>query len=54
MLIHFNQTTKSGTHDSDSCLKEGTCLPLGGYRLVSQILVRIRIDFFTGNVARNL
>ncbi|KAL3613529.1 hypothetical protein CASFOL_042563 [Castilleja foliolosa] len=26
------QTTKSGTHDSDSCLKEGTCLPLGGYR----------------------
>lgn len=31
---HFKQTTKSGTHDSDSCLKEGTCLPLGGYRLV--------------------
>ncbi|KAI8536528.1 hypothetical protein RHMOL_Rhmol10G0264500 [Rhododendron molle] len=25
------QTTKSGTRDSESCLKEGTCLPLGGY-----------------------
>ncbi|RVW81134.1 Nicastrin [Vitis vinifera] len=28
------QTTKSGTHDSESCLKEETCLPLGGYRNV--------------------
>ncbi|CAK9138154.1 unnamed protein product [Ilex paraguariensis] len=27
------QTTKAGTHDSKSCLKENTCLPLGGYRL---------------------
>ncbi|KAJ6936011.1 hypothetical protein NC652_010908 [Populus alba x Populus x berolinensis] len=26
------QTTKSGTHDSESCLQEQTCLPLGGYR----------------------
>uniref|UniRef100_A0A2N9EU94 Reverse transcriptase zinc-binding domain-containing protein n=1 Tax=Fagus sylvatica TaxID=28930 RepID=A0A2N9EU94_FAGSY len=26
------QTTKAGTHDSESCLKERTCLPLGGYR----------------------
>ncbi|KAL6537670.1 hypothetical protein OROHE_012297 [Orobanche hederae] len=26
------QTTKSGTRDSGSCLKQGTCLPLGGYR----------------------
>lgn len=52
MLIHFNQTTKSGTHDSDSCLKEGTCLPLGGYRLVSLILGRIPIEFLTRNVAR--
>ncbi|XP_047313488.1 nicastrin [Impatiens glandulifera] len=29
------QTTKSGTHDSESCLKEGTCLPLGGYSVLS-------------------
>lgn len=28
------QTTKAGTHDSESCLREGTCLPLGGYRAV--------------------
>ncbi|GMP25682.1 hypothetical protein CsSME_00002429 [Camellia sinensis var. sinensis] len=28
------QTTKVGTHDSESCLKEETCLPLGGYRAV--------------------
>ncbi|KAF9683851.1 hypothetical protein SADUNF_Sadunf04G0057000 [Salix dunnii] len=26
------QTTKSGTRDSESCLQEQTCLPLGGYR----------------------
>ncbi|OMO49469.1 Nicastrin [Corchorus olitorius] len=26
------QTTKVGTHDSESCLREETCLPLGGYR----------------------
>lgn len=52
MLIHLNQTTKSGTRDSDSCLREGTCLPLGGYRLVSLILVRILIEFLTRNVAR--
>ncbi|XP_057807225.1 nicastrin isoform X2 [Salvia miltiorrhiza] len=31
------QTTKSGTHDSDSCLKEGTCLPLGGYSVWSAL-----------------
>ncbi|KAL2521895.1 Nicastrin [Forsythia ovata] len=34
-VAEFNvvmQTTKFGTRDSDSCLKEETCLPLGGYR----------------------
>ncbi|CAA0814554.1 Nicastrin [Striga hermonthica] len=31
------QTTKSGTHDSDTCLKEGTCLPLGGYSVWSAL-----------------
>ncbi|XP_024531033.1 nicastrin [Selaginella moellendorffii] len=29
------QTTKSGTHTSESCLKEGSCLPLGGYSILS-------------------
>ncbi|KAL7607850.1 hypothetical protein Lser_V15G12044 [Lactuca serriola] len=29
------QTTKAGTHDSESCLREGTCLPLGGYSVLS-------------------
>ncbi|KAJ4837960.1 hypothetical protein Tsubulata_015679 [Turnera subulata] len=31
------QTTKSGTRDSESCLKEDTCLPLGGYSVWSSI-----------------
>lgn len=31
------QTTKAGTHDSESCLKEGTCLPLGGYSVWSSL-----------------
>ncbi|KAL6959619.1 hypothetical protein U1Q18_039773, partial [Sarracenia purpurea var. burkii] len=31
------QTTKAGTHDSESCLKEATCLPLGGYSVWSAI-----------------
>lgn len=31
------QTTKSGTHDSESCLKEETCLPLGGYSVWSSL-----------------
>ncbi|XP_011085876.1 nicastrin [Sesamum indicum] len=31
------QTTKSSTHDSESCLKEGTCLPLGGYSVWSAL-----------------
>ncbi|CAJ2640691.1 unnamed protein product [Trifolium pratense] len=31
------QTMKSGTHDSESCLKEGTCLPLGGYSVWSSL-----------------
>ncbi|XP_004503117.1 nicastrin [Cicer arietinum] len=31
------QTMKSGTHDSDSCLREGTCLPLGGYSVWSSL-----------------
>ncbi|CAA3027034.1 nicastrin isoform X2 [Olea europaea subsp. europaea] len=39
-VAEFNvvmQTTKSGTHDSDSCLKEETCLPLGGYSVWSAL-----------------
>ncbi|XP_059449287.1 nicastrin isoform X1 [Corylus avellana] len=31
------QTTKAGTGDSESCLKEGTCLPLGGYSVWSSL-----------------
>lgn len=31
------QTTKSGTHDSESCLREETCLPLGGYSVWSAL-----------------
>ncbi|KAL2333210.1 hypothetical protein Fmac_014423 [Flemingia macrophylla] len=31
------QTVKSGTHDSKSCLKESTCLPLGGYSVWSSL-----------------
>lgn len=31
------QTVKSGTHDSESCLKEATCLPLGGYSVWSSL-----------------
>lgn len=31
------QTTKSGTRDSESCLKAGTCLPLGGYSVWSSL-----------------
>ncbi|XP_021604076.1 nicastrin isoform X3 [Manihot esculenta] len=31
------QTTKSGTRDSESCLREQTCLPLGGYSVWSSI-----------------
>nr|XP_043621404.1 nicastrin isoform X2 [Erigeron canadensis] len=31
------QTTKAGTHDSESCLREGTCLPLGGYSVWSAL-----------------
>lgn len=31
------QTTKAGTHDSESCLNEGTCLPLGGYSVWSAL-----------------
>lgn len=31
------QTTKAGTHDSESCLKEQTCLPLGGYSVWSAL-----------------
>uniref|UniRef100_A0A7N0TBR3 Nicastrin n=1 Tax=Kalanchoe fedtschenkoi TaxID=63787 RepID=A0A7N0TBR3_KALFE len=29
------QTTKAGTRDSGSCLREGSCLPLGGYSVWS-------------------
>ncbi|XP_021757387.1 nicastrin-like isoform X1 [Chenopodium quinoa] len=31
------QTTKSDTRDSESCLKAGTCLPLGGYSVWSSL-----------------
>ncbi|CAN1122995.1 At3g52640/At3g52650 [Linum perenne] len=31
------QTTKYGTHNSESCLQEGTCLPLGGYSVWSSL-----------------
>ncbi|KAK9074877.1 hypothetical protein SSX86_003196 [Deinandra increscens subsp. villosa] len=31
------QTTKAGTHDSESCLRERTCLPLGGYSVWSAL-----------------
>ncbi|KAM0949128.1 putative nicastrin [Dioscorea sansibarensis] len=31
------QTTKVGTHDSESCLKAGSCLPLGGYSVWSSL-----------------
>ncbi|XP_061340339.1 nicastrin [Gastrolobium bilobum] len=31
------QTMKSGTHDSEACLQEATCLPLGGYSVWSSL-----------------
>ncbi|GKV20286.1 hypothetical protein SLEP1_g30438 [Rubroshorea leprosula] len=31
------QTTKVGTHDSESCLREEACLPLGGYSVWSSL-----------------
>ncbi|XP_062107639.1 nicastrin [Humulus lupulus] len=31
------QTVKAGTRDSESCLKEETCLPLGGYSVWSSL-----------------
>ncbi|KAJ4974020.1 hypothetical protein NE237_007194 [Protea cynaroides] len=31
------QTTKAGTHNSESCLKEQSCLPLGGYSVWSSL-----------------
>ncbi|XP_077241148.1 Zn-dependent exopeptidases superfamily protein [Tasmannia lanceolata] len=31
------QTTKSGTRDSESCLKQQSCLPLGGYSVWSSL-----------------
>ncbi|XP_059307232.1 nicastrin isoform X2 [Lycium ferocissimum] len=31
------QTTKSGTRDSETCLREQTCLPLGGYSVWSAL-----------------
>ncbi|XP_010528573.1 PREDICTED: nicastrin isoform X2 [Tarenaya hassleriana] len=39
-VAEFNmvmETTKSGTHNSESCLREGTCLPLGGYSVWSSL-----------------
>ncbi|KAF8389207.1 hypothetical protein HHK36_025900 [Tetracentron sinense] len=31
------QTTKAGTHDSESCLQEQSCLPLGGHSVWSSL-----------------
>ncbi|CAN7057750.1 hypothetical protein IGI04_015210 [Brassica rapa subsp. trilocularis] len=31
------ETTKAGTHNSEACLQEGTCLPLGGYSVWSSL-----------------
>ncbi|XP_057492639.1 nicastrin-like [Actinidia eriantha] len=31
------QTTRTGTHNSESCLKEESCLPLGGYSVWSAL-----------------
>ncbi|KAF8050660.1 hypothetical protein N665_1911s0005 [Sinapis alba] len=39
-VAEFNmvmETTKSGTHNSEACLQEGTCLPLGGYSVWSSL-----------------
>ncbi|XP_010426885.1 PREDICTED: nicastrin [Camelina sativa] len=40
-VAEFNmvmETTKAGTHNSEACLQEGTCLPLGGYSVWSSLL----------------
>ncbi|KAG6779051.1 hypothetical protein POTOM_015418 [Populus tomentosa] len=39
------QTTKSGTHDSESCLQEQTCLPLGGYSVIMAIPLCLENNF---------
>ncbi|MCL7051452.1 hypothetical protein MKW94_006851 [Papaver nudicaule] len=39
-VAEFNlvmQTTKTGTHDSEACLKQQSCLPLGGYSVMSSL-----------------
>ncbi|GAB2212538.1 hypothetical protein Drorol1_Dr00020511 [Drosera rotundifolia] len=39
-VAEFNsvmQTTKAGTHNSEHCLRESTCLPLGGYSVWSSL-----------------
>lgn len=39
-VTEFNmvmETTKAGTHNSEACLQEGTCLPLGGYSVWSAL-----------------
>lgn len=39
-VTEFNmvmETTKAGTHNSEACLQEGTCLPLGGYSVWSSL-----------------
>lgn len=39
-VAEFNmvmETTKAGTHNSEACLQEGTCLPLGGYSVWSSL-----------------
>ncbi|KAJ4904612.1 Nicastrin [Raphanus sativus] len=39
-VAEFNmvmETTKAGTHNSEACLQEGTCLPLGGYSVWSAL-----------------
>ncbi|CAH8308715.1 unnamed protein product [Eruca vesicaria subsp. sativa] len=39
-VAEFNmvmETTKAGTHNSEVCLQEGSCLPLGGYSVWSSL-----------------
>ncbi|CAL5368260.1 unnamed protein product [Camellia sinensis] len=44
------QTTKVGTHDSESCLKEETCLPLGGYSIDDAYVLGAYFFMLTGSV----
>ncbi|KAL6194237.1 hypothetical protein ACLB2K_035321 [Fragaria x ananassa] len=46
------QTMKAGTHDLESCLEDNTCLPLGGYRFYT--LVVLYTGLFGKPVFQNL